>query len=457
MSVLVIFYRKKVFLGAMAIPLICWGLFVVAWFQFRQLPRMEYASELSALVIYWRHHFFEGIMFGHEMVQVFLGTVTAHSFPPHPFLTLMEVATFIFLVLFISVGAHHLWRQHSVKHSELISAGIFCCLYVPTYYFWHLIVPRYYVPLLPFVFIFFVRGIMRVSVFIGKRTLWGGAVIAYLFVCYIPANGLAVHESLWAPDPMKRPPWRTLQWVKDNTAPNTKIFSPMAPSIALYTGRYSTSDFSAKNAEEFKFFLLNRDLDYILDRKVIALTPGVGSTEKPNQAWAKVRRWMKSRPREFEPVFHDSVEETAIYRVTGKPEFINAYVMYLRAARLYQARRFPEAFHFASEAVALYPDLASAKNLLGVLCVINGRFDKAEHLFLETLELRPDSLLVRFNLATFYRIKGQPERSLDYIRQGLLVSRAKGEEDRFQNNFKNFQDAWNNNGAGFFVDSMAVQ
>jgi tetratricopeptide (TPR) repeat protein len=306
------------------------------------------------------------------------------------------------------------------------------------------------------VLILLVKGVTDASVIIGERKLWAGAVFSFFFICYLATNGLAIHESLWARDPMKRPPWRSLKWMEKNTDSDSGIFSLIAPSIALYTERYATSDFRASNVEEFKYYLLKRNIDYILDRRVVALTPAVGATENHNLTWIRIRRWINSRPDEFELVFRDPVEETSIYKITKKHEFIAAYKKYISAAHAYEARHFTDAFQSTLEALAMYPNLGSATNLLGVLYMRKNDLLRAEQLFLRTHELRPNSYRTLFNLSTLYHMNGQQDRSLAYIKKGLSVSRANGEEEWFFKNFKEFQNAWNQGTCMLFIDQPSV-
>jgi tetratricopeptide (TPR) repeat protein len=317
-----------------------------------------------------------------------------------------------------------------------------------------LIVPRYYLPLLAFAIILPIHGLINATRATTQRKAWSAAIFALLFINYLPVNGAAVYESLWARDPMKRPPWHTFKWIQENTPSNTRVCSIMAPSIALYTGRFSTSIIKpARNPEEFRYQLLKRRLNYLVDRKTNALTPGVGKTENPNLVWKRIRLWMKDHPEGFERVFVDQKELVSIYEVKPDDNFVAAYEKYIVAAHTYQRGKKTDAFAAANESISIYPKLGAALNLLGVIYICRNDAENAEKYLLKALQQRPKSIFVRFNLATLYHMKKQDNVALGYLEQGLLVSRILHDEDRFLVNFQNYKSAWTPTSGALFIDT----
>jgi tetratricopeptide (TPR) repeat protein len=445
--------RKRVFPGTVIASLFAWVLVALAWTQLRDLARVEYAGELASLARYWKHNPGEILIFTNEMVRVFINTFTAHTFSVGGTLTFLFTAC----TLAAAYGARNLWSQQVDIRPELAAIGLLTALYVPTYLFWHLIVPRYYLPLLPFALALFVHGLTRLSQDVTRRKAWSAALFALLFINYVPANGIAVHEAIWSRDPMKRPPWHTFEWIRENTPGNARFLSMMAPSIALYTDRFSTSVITpARNVEELRFNLLKRNLNYLVDRKVNALTPGVGKTENPNLTWKRLRLWIKAHPDEFERVFVDQKERVTIYAVKPNDRFIDAYEKYIAAVRAYQAGDMSTAFTLTNTSITLYPNLGAALNLLGVLYIAREDPENAEHFLMRALEQRPHSIFIRFNLATLCHMKKQDTRALDYLHEGLRVSQAAGEEERFLANLENYKSVWTPTSGGLFIDTPSI-
>jgi len=309
---------------------------------------------------------------------------------------------------------------------------------------------------MPLLLIFFTRGINVVFQPYKHRKLFTGTLMALLFMSYAQRNSHAVYESLWAPSPMKSPPWRSLAWVNANIPPGAKVISDIAPDIELYTNRPALFGIQSNNPDFFLYRLAEEHFDYIVDRQGSFLTPGVGLTENPNAAWDRLRLRFSRFPKQFQLVFEDPVEQTKIYRVMAEPGLVPAYRLYVEASQHYQSGRMNEAYRTLKQCLALDPKLGSANNLLGVVYLRQNDFPNAEKAFRQTIALLPYSTNAMLNLATLYRQTGQIESSEAIVQQALDVSRTDGRGETFLKSVNDLRQLWNRHSSFLFFAAPAT-
>jgi len=352
----------------------------------------------------------------------------------------------------IGVGVRSFWKTPHREQPVLIGVGIFCGLYGAVHLFWHVAAPRYAIPVLPCLLVFMVRGINQLFSSFKRRNVWAGLVLGIAFLFYGYRNALAVHESLWAPDVMKGPPWRSLAWLKENTPPDSQVISGIASSVDLYAERRALSGIPATNVEYFLYQTITRRLQYIVDRDVSFLTPGVSGTDDPNSLWMKKRLWIAHYPRVFRLLFNDPIERTAIYRIVPDAGFAQAYECLKAAAADYNAGRLEESFRLVRECLTAFPRMGSATNYLGALYMKRMDLRDAEGAFRKTIEVLPDFPDAMLNLATVYRMAGQTERSEEYVQRALEVSEVNGERDPYSQKIAKLRQLWDQHVATILLD-----
>lgn len=431
--------RARKYLPDVAVPIVGWVLVMAIWYRTHASSTSEFGGDLSALASYWTRHFVAGLGFAWTVLRVFLvNVVSAFHFPKTVVVNAARSTLVILCLIIMGAGIKDI-DVRLKRPLEFWSAIAFCGGYFLVHLFWHVAEPRYFVPLLPFAMVFFVRGVGALLKQSPRRIYWTRLAIAVFAVSYGANNAVALRESLTAPDPMKSPPWQSLSWLKENTEPGVKVVSIFAPSIALYAGLPSSTNVQSAGVERFVYERTKKGYRYIADRPRTLITPGVGNTVDANKQWARVRRWIRRYPNRFPRVYANRTEKVKIYRIAPEPRFMEAYEKFREAARLFQRGQASGAFDSVQECLSVDPNLGSALNLLGALYVIQGDYAKGEKYFLRALEERPESAVSMLNLATLYRSLGRMDLYERYIAMGRKISADNGKQRVFAKNLRKLE------------------
>lgn len=413
-------------LAWVALPLVLWISIAVYWFHFRRLSHSDFASDLNALADYWPRHVLSAIQFAGEFLRLlYLKTMTALDLSSGGWVSGLTVLFIVFCVIGTVVGFYGFWKQSNARHAELINLVIFSGSYFLVHTLWHIALPRYCIVLLPIIGMFLIRGVRQIPLPTGRLSL-GTAILMGLFISYAYSNGLAVTESIESPNPMSAPPWRTLAWVKRNTSSTTTLMSPLASSVFLYTSRKSVPIILTGDPETFRYALIQEGIEYIVDRPLVFVTPGIGKTENLNDDWQKMRRWARVYPQWFLRVFQDPQEHTAVYKIQQEQPFIKAFPQYMSAYQDVRAGLPDESLLKLQACLKEYPGLGVGHNLMGTIYFSLAQDADAERAFREAARLLPDSAIPLLNLASLYHRQGESARARDTLNHALEVIAANG-------------------------------
>ena len=93
-------------------------------------------------------------------------------------------------------------------------------------------------------------------------------------------------------------------------------------------------------------------------------------------------------------------------------------------------------------AIAQYPRLGSATNLLGALYFMANDMKSAEAMFLKTNELLPVRPNAMVNLASIYNRQGKTAQALEYLNKGLAINALNGDAAEFKAKVENLRKLW---------------
>lgn len=435
------------------IPLLCWSAFVWYWFYSRAAHRSEYGGDLSALTDYWLNHIGSGLQFSFKFFRVFLiNTLGAFTLPSSLMAVLVRPVLILLTLAGIMSGFRSLWLHREDRRAELLGLGIFGSSYLIVHLFWHVAVPRYFIVLIPLVLIGLVRGITEYAPFLIRKRSWLVAVAAIPVISYSYANGRSLHESLWARNPMKAPPWRSLAWLRENAPPDARVVSSIASTVALYTQRPAIALIKTHNVETFLYTMRQRQMEYVVDRRLASVASGVRGTENFDREWAWMRRWIRKYPDYFQVVFDAPRERTTIYRIRVTPTFIAAFEKYTEAAKDLQAGRSEDAFQKVQDALRFDPELGVASLMYGVLQFSRGNYGQAEMAYRKAAERLPDSSIPWLDLATLYHLQGRQELALGSLARGQQISVETQDQEIYVKNVRMLQQAWDQGRNPLFFD-----
>src|SRR5262249_2446233 len=130
---------------------------------------------------------------------------------------------------------------------------------------WIAIDPRYSLPILPFLYLFWMGGIG-----VGWKRLSQSRIPVYLTGLLLLQVNLAGNVFAWRaltdgplPSPL-RVPLGAREWIKTHTPAEAIVLSIKAPTVYLYTGRLGLISMEGKDREEFRYALLTRGVNFIL-------------------------------------------------------------------------------------------------------------------------------------------------------------------------------------------------
>jgi tetratricopeptide (TPR) repeat protein len=284
--------------------------------------------------------------------------------------------------------------------------------------------------------------------------MWTGVAFSLLLVPYLYKNGLAVHEALVAPNPMKSPPWRSLAWLNQHTPSDVQVLSDIATNVELYTDRQAVVEVSATSSEMFLYRLIQDHLEYIVYRQLSFVSPGVVGADDPNLVWNQMAEWFTRHADRFPLVFADAAEQTGVFHVAPEPGFSDAFEKIKEATQAYQADRLDDALQLAQQSIAIDPKVGEAFNLLGAIYLRQNNRPDAERAWLRATQLLPDSPNAMVNLATLYQMRGQTERVSEYLRRAKEIADRNGLQVIFQSNMDDLQRQWDHHKARIFIDPL---
>lgn len=230
--------------------------------------------------------------------------------------------------------------------------------------------------------------------------------------------------------------------MREQTPASARVLSTMAPSVALWTGRYSDGSPRVSSVVDLIRHVEKSRFDYIVDRPMDFLTPAVGLTDDPNAVWSWIRRWLARYPGKFRPVFHDGAEKTTVYRILPDLDLLPAIDLYEDAANAFERGDLPAVVPPLQASLQRYPDLGAAQNLMGVLLVDQARFSEAQRAFESAARLQPDSAVPLLNLATLSHRRKLPGEAQRFLDEAEALSKERGEEVIFRRNVGPLVKSW---------------
>ncbi len=448
-AVLVLSKTNRRLLGAFCLPMAGWAIFLYLWFHHRTISRTEYGSDILNLLHFWSHNISPAFTFTYQWFQatVFTSWSSLQYLSPVAQKALAPILLLAFVFTMV-LATHRLWNHHRAHRIVVGNFATFTFLFFAVHVFWHIPDARYAVPILPFLCIATVCAFFRFS--------WGRALLGVVLVASLFENAHVVYKALYVPNPLNAPPWFSLEWVRQNTDPQARVVSNVAPSVDLYSNRAAGPLLNVTSVDMMKYVLLSRGYDYILLRKGTATASTIDGTENLNLVWNRYRRWAENYPNRFPTVFIGPSGTARVYAISPDPRFLEAYELFIEAGRLAKENKYEAAFSKTSLALKKDPTLPSAMNLLGALYFIADKLEAAENIFKKTIELQPDSPNGAANLATLYSTRNNPEEAQRWLALAQKTNLANGNEHELAEKIANLPQRWKLNDRPLFIDFYSV-
>lgn len=225
-------------------------------------------------------------------------------------------------------GLFSLVRETSHMNPTILSITVFCWFYMIIHVLWLAVHPRYFLPVLPFGILFFLRGTESLGEWIFKKKTSRLGIIAgtLLLLIYMYQGVYAVKETLERPQENKLP-FKTFSWIKLNTEADSKILSYLSPNVCLYADRHGFALLPAETLDEFRYLLYKVKATYVLCSFVPPILVHSAGVTDANKSWAQIKTWLgdEEPPPGFKKVYENTEEGTALFRIEHDPAFIRAW------------------------------------------------------------------------------------------------------------------------------------
>jgi hypothetical protein len=202
----------------------------------------------------------------------------------------------------LGVGLWTVWKFQQNASARI--SVVFGLLYLGIHVIWPIHDARFYVPLLPFLLVWMLAGIQKL--FSGSyRKILLAVFFAGLAVSYVQADRRRLSPQTQA----AVFPAQTVQWIRDNTLPESLFLTNKTGLVCLYTGRYSTAAVAHPDAKAF--------LNYIQGYHVthVAFFYSHLADKARLAVWKQTESWVTQSPDSFALVYANPVEAVRIVRV----------------------------------------------------------------------------------------------------------------------------------------------
>jgi hypothetical protein len=234
-------------------------------------------------------------------------------FPPH-WQPAISGLMALFLTPFFILGAASIWRRCSRQRGTLIAIGFYLFLYGAVHAIWTVHIPRYFLPLLPFVISILLAGFESLR---ERHASWVRATfIAMALIVYAHQNVHALNYMRGEKNNPIQLPVSTYAWIRDHIPRNAVILAPNGPVIYLYTGRRCIYGHS-ENPGAFHQHLVRLGIDYLVSIPlgVMSMETPSGVPEQAQDIWNRIRSWAALQPDGYEPLYRNESESSVVYRV----------------------------------------------------------------------------------------------------------------------------------------------
>lgn len=221
---------------------------------------------------------------------------------------------FEFLAIAICIGALLIGIFKRKPRSVGYVMLIYLALYAAVHLAWHRQASRYLIPVLPFVYHGFFRGLKVID---DKKWLPASAgwiAMAIALLLFIKPVQYIIHTSLYVHNAVNTPPEKTFSWIQFHTSPDAVFAAELDAQLYLFTER-KTFHFR-KDLSRVDFYRWSRmqNIDYLLliPTDFILATKNKNTVHDPLSADALQAILVPDR---FEKVFENAEERTQVWKV----------------------------------------------------------------------------------------------------------------------------------------------
>jgi hypothetical protein len=334
----------------------------------------------------------------------------------------LTLGLLILLTGLVAIGLRAFFEEKRDSTGMLTAFATFCALYFGIHLVWLAVEVRYGMPLVPFLLACAVKS---AEYCIRHRPRMRGGLIL-LFVSLLGFYGVENARAIsraWLYGERTHPA-ETYRWIAQHLPDNALILTSGPAVVHLYTGKFTTLEAPARDAEDFRYGLLQRGVRYILLRPLDFYPMGLRGQD-PNAVWGRRQRWIGTSPGAYRQIYSNATEGREIFEVVEDAPFTQAYTLYLSATEAFNRGLWQKGFAFLDQASRQDPHLINAYNAYGVGALLSGtRIEEGIRRLRKALKLSPDHALLLLNLARLEKRSGDPAAAAHFAMARQAIERT---------------------------------
>ncbi|MFW6134307.1 MAG: tetratricopeptide repeat protein [Elusimicrobiota bacterium] len=297
------------------------------------------------------------------------------------------------------------------KNKEyLLPVKIYLLFYFFVQIIWVNVSLRYIVPVFPFVLLFFLKSLSK------KKVLFY-SLSGVLLVSSVNTDRIIIRDSLKERKNSSRRPFKTFQWIRENTPKDALIMCNFAPRTYLRTRR-KTTGMKVLQRDEFYHMVLTKNIDYIAYFSTRHLQRSHQFSAQKTR-YTQARYILKDKTR-YEVVYENPVEDTAILKPKKIKNFKQAWKLYRQGMERFRKDNLKDAEKKLEQSLKLYNDFPLASSNLASIYIMKKKYSQALELLDSIVKIYPKSGVlwalrgrVYYNLGNIEKAKENWEKALE--------------------------------------------
>lgn len=304
--------------------------------------------------------------------------------------------------------------------------GLFSFLFLGSLLIYHFFCARYFLPLIPFFYLFLFHAITKIRLESHRNTT-KLAVVILILVLNAPQDFQTMKVSLGkgfadAPFP------ETTRWVSQNIRKDTIIMSNIAPLLFIETGIRGVEFIPEVKPYNRLMQIYRNHVGYLLFTPLVAQPSHLNLQSNKDFSSIYYFRTITDNGQKFRRLYDNPGEETVLFQVLDDgASFIQAYRSLGEAYELYGGGRLDPASDALSRCLKLEPDFFEALLLKARILLEKGSFEDSEAILLELVRRDPLSIEAHIFLGQAYGKQGRKEQAVSELDRAYGIASGQGD------------------------------
>ncbi len=293
------------------------------------------------------------------------------------------------------------------KYEGEMILKIYFVLYVAVHSSWPGTEPRYFMPVLPLIIFYFLRGAGK----FGRKTQT--AVFVSLFVFFLYAG---IKKSNARCPALSA---EAFDFIKTNTSSDAVFTSIYADRLFLYTNRKSAYPHVIRKNDDIFYSLSKTGADYIYVNLFYAV-PDFMNIFREKYPQKIIIQCMDNKDL-YTLVYKNENKKTAIWRVNPglKENFLKANDFGVKTTEFFNTGDFARAKEFYAKSLDVFPYYAEVANNYALIYITEGNFEEAEKILIDGIQFAPHSAMLYALYGQLCKMKGEYQKSAENYKKAL--------------------------------------